>query len=95
MDKPTAKDGKRRQTPLLSGISVVVLLLLAGLVLGGVACSASGPAETGTPAEKSAVQQQSQEETVYTCPMHPEVRQSEPGKCPKCKMDLVLAEADK
>lgn len=25
----------------------------------------------------------------YTCPMHPEVVQSGPGKCPKCGMDLV------
>lgn len=35
-----------------------------------------------------------QEETVaagdvYTCPMHPEVIQSGPGKCPVCGMDLV------
>jgi Cu+-exporting ATPase len=27
--------------------------------------------------------------TVYTCPMHPEVRQTGPGKCPKCGMTLV------
>lgn len=27
--------------------------------------------------------------TVYTCPMHPEVRQATPGQCPKCGMDLV------
>lgn len=27
--------------------------------------------------------------TVYTCPMHPEVRQTEPGDCPKCNMHLV------
>jgi uncharacterized membrane protein len=27
--------------------------------------------------------------TVYTCPMHPEVQQSRPGKCPKCGMNLV------
>ena len=26
---------------------------------------------------------------VYTCPMHSEVRLNKPGKCPKCKMDLV------
>jgi Cu2+-exporting ATPase len=26
---------------------------------------------------------------VYTCPMHPEVRQNGPGSCPKCGMDLV------
>src|SRR3990172_7689997 len=25
---------------------------------------------------------------VYTCPMHPEVRQPGPGVCPKCGMDL-------
>ncbi|MEX2427541.1 MAG: copper-translocating P-type ATPase [Bacteroidales bacterium] len=27
--------------------------------------------------------------TMYTCPMHPEVRQEKPGSCPKCGMDLV------
>lgn len=26
----------------------------------------------------------------YICPMHPEVRESEPGSCPKCGMNLVL-----
>ena len=25
---------------------------------------------------------------VYTCPMHPEVRQDHPGACPKCGMAL-------
>ncbi|HZC04436.1 MAG TPA: NADH-quinone oxidoreductase subunit J, partial [Ktedonobacterales bacterium] len=29
--------------------------------------------------------------TIYTCPMHPEVRQSSPGQCPKCGMTLVPA----
>jgi Cu(I)/Ag(I) efflux system membrane fusion protein len=29
--------------------------------------------------------------TVYTCPMHPEVRSSTPGNCPKCGMPLVPA----
>lgn len=28
--------------------------------------------------------------TIYTCPMHPEIRQDHPGKCPKCGgMDLI------
>lgn len=31
---------------------------------------------------------------MYTCPMHPEVRQSTPGKCPKCGMKLVREAAD-
>ena len=30
-------------------------------------------------------------ETIYTCPMHPEVRQNHPGACPKCGMTLELA----
>lgn len=30
--------------------------------------------------------------TIYTCPMHPEVQQERPGKCPKCGMDLVPKE---
>ncbi len=29
--------------------------------------------------------------TTYTCPMHPEVQQSQPGDCPKCGMHLVPA----
>src|SRR6266851_8013699 len=33
---------------------------------------------------------------IYTCPMHPEIRQAGPGNCPKCGMALepVLASAD-
>ena len=40
--------------------------------------------------------QQSQNKLVkaktvqYTCPMHPEVVQDHPGKCPKCGMALVV-----
>src|SRR3989338_9095328 len=29
------------------------------------------------------------QETIYTCPMHPEVVKKEPGKCPGCGMDLI------
>jgi predicted RNA-binding Zn-ribbon protein involved in translation (DUF1610 family) len=28
-------------------------------------------------------------EKMYTCPMHSDVMQDHPGKCPKCGMDLV------
>nr|WP_282128482.1 copper-translocating P-type ATPase [Roseobacter litoralis] len=30
-----------------------------------------------------------QESVIYTCPMHHEVRKTEPGDCPKCGMHLV------
>ncbi len=29
------------------------------------------------------------EKTIYTCPMHPEVKKDGPGNCPKCGMTLV------
>jgi len=32
--------------------------------------------------------------TAYVCPMHPDVKSTKPGKCPKCKMDLRLAKAE-
>jgi hypothetical protein len=25
----------------------------------------------------------------YVCPMHPKIRQAEPGKCPRCGMNLL------
>lgn len=31
----------------------------------------------------------SEKPSMYTCPMHPEVQESKPGRCPKCGMDLV------
>jgi Cu+-exporting ATPase len=47
----------------------------------------------GEPAEQAPVP----EGTVYTCPMHPEVRQVGPGSCPICGMalepDIVTAES--
>ncbi len=38
--------------------------------------------EKATPAEEAAAG------TIYTCPMHPEIRQDHPGTCPKCGMAL-------
>ncbi len=28
-------------------------------------------------------------QSLFVCPMHPEVRKSEPGSCPKCGMNLI------
>ncbi len=61
-------------------ILVAVLALGAG-ALGGVGCNTSSEHGQGANSTERAVQ--------YTCPMHPEVVQSTPGKCPKCGMDLV------
>ena len=34
------------------------------------------------------------EGAVYTCPMHPEVRETQPGKCPICGMFLERVESN-
>jgi Cu+-exporting ATPase len=43
----------------------------------------TGPAKAPAPSEVEA-----SAGTIYTCPMHPEVRQIGPGHCPKCGMAL-------
>ena len=30
----------------------------------------------------------------YSCPMHPEVTSTKPGKCPKCNSDLTLSKKE-
>ena len=32
--------------------------------------------------------------TIYTCPMHPEIKQDHPGNCPKCGMNLVAEKGE-
>ena len=32
---------------------------------------------------------QTQQPSIYVCPMHPEVQSTKPGTCPKCGMALV------
>ncbi len=40
------------------------------------------------PSAAPAIETPAPEGTIYTCPMHPEVRQDHPGACPKCGMAL-------
>jgi len=44
----------------------------------------------GTPENKTSEHQHEQSEnTIWTCSMHPQIRQPEPGQCPICGMDLI------
>lgn len=42
----------------------------------------------GTADNGGASENRRRKEAVYTCPMHPEVRQNGPGSCPSCGMEL-------
>lgn len=44
--------------------------------------------EAATRPESARVMEPARSSAIYTCPMHPEVRQGGPGTCPKCGMAL-------
>ena len=46
----------------------------------------------GAPQEVRHEHQPHASETIYTCSMHPQIRQDEPGQCPICGMDLIAVE---
>ncbi|OJV17288.1 MAG: copper ABC transporter [Dyadobacter sp. 50-39] len=64
-------------------VSQLIVLLLATVFL--TACDSKTPKDGHTAHGES---------EQYTCPMHPQVIQDKPGKCPVCGMDLVAKETN-
>jgi hypothetical protein len=64
-----------------------VRLVAATLALS--ACAGANPARDAIDAQSAEVVPAAAEQAPYYCPMHPEVTSDQPGKCPKCGMDLV------
>lgn len=56
-------------------------ILAFGLILGYIIFGTSNP--------NSDRKTEHQNDQDWTCSMHPQIRKSEPGECPICKMDLV------
>src|SRR5687767_8992400 len=81
---------RQRSIWLLGRLLPVATLLAAGLVfifLLGLAQRLGWirPADTSTSATAASA------DAIYTCPMHPQIRQPTPGRCPICGMALVPA----
>ncbi len=70
---------------ILSIIAGAILLFVLGWKLSPSPEPASDEVEAEEAAENG---------TVWTCSMHPQVRQPEPGSCPICAMDLIPLEED-
>ena len=68
------------------GISLIALLGLAQRV---------GWIASGNVASSESDEDADQGDAVYSCPMHPQIRMDRPGKCPICKMKLVLVSGGK
>ena len=81
--KETAKTRLARNAPWIAlPIVAAVAFGLGGWLLGGADAPAPSMDERGA------------EERIWTCSMHPQIHQNEPGQCPICGMDLIPVETD-
>jgi RND family efflux transporter MFP subunit len=71
----------------ICGMTLIPVMAPPGANTNSAAANASSVSNF-VPAVKPAAKQK------YVCPMHPDVVSDEPGKCPKCEMDLVPMTTD-
>lgn len=65
-------------------ISLIIIVFLMGYIFRGCLTPSHMNNEPKTMAEQTPPQKQ-----IWTCSMHPQIKQPEPGKCPLCGMDLI------
>ena len=70
-------------------ILIVLSTLVIGVLLGWLIFGSAGSSNDG---ENLSEHSHVDEETIWTCSMHPQIRQNEPGACPICGMDLIPLE---
>lgn len=69
------------------------LAVLAALGIGvGIGRFLLAPEGEGSAGGRAATASTGGTETVWTCSMHPQIRQPQPGDCPLCGMDLIPAD---
>lgn len=89
MNETDNKTGIAALGTYLRAHSSKVVILLVGIVVGA---SVVGLWSSGPPAEGHAEHARAEgedTETIWSCSMHPQIRQPEPGQCPICGMDLI------
>ena len=77
-----------RETIIIVLVTLAIGLLLGWLIFGGSESTATEEHQHEHSAEEVAG------ETTWTCSMHPQIRQPEPGDCPICGMDLIPLEEE-
>jgi membrane fusion protein, copper/silver efflux system len=71
---------------------LILIVLVAGIFLGWLLFHSSKEDESTTMQEQLNHEGHDHNEeaaTIWTCSMHPQIRQDKPGKCPICAMDLI------
>ncbi len=77
-----------RKTIIVAVSTLVVGLLLGWLIFGG------SQSKTTKEQQHEYIEEEVVGETIWTCSMHPQIRQNETGDCPICGMDLIPLEND-
>ena len=80
----SSKVGQKNFWTRWSVISVLIGIFIAGLVIGLLLRSGGGPVET-----KVSIDDTDSKILFWTCSMHLQIKQKEPGRCPLCDMDLT------
>ncbi len=79
-----------KQNKKLLLVSLIIGLIM-GLAIAGLTVKKQNHKTTQTPQVTGDSQQQ---KTIWTCSMHPQIREDHPGKCPICGMDLIPLEQE-
>jgi membrane fusion protein, copper/silver efflux system len=64
---------------------VVVLVLIVGIVIGKL----MGGGDSSNKEVGTHIHDETEQEQIWTCSMHPQIQQNGPGQCPLCGMDLI------
>jgi len=68
-------------------VTVIVIIIIASIFLGWLFFHSSGEIQTNNPTQETETK-----DALYTCSMHPQIKQHAPGSCPICGMDLIPVE---
>ena len=71
-----------KKTIIYTGLALIIGLFVGYLVFSG----------SENKAEEQHAEHDAAEDTMWTCSMHPQIMQSEPGDCPICGMELIPAD---
>ena len=72
-----------------TGVKMKRLLIVLAVIFSVSALFAQGTDPSGNAKQDKSV---AKAKSVYLCPMHPDVKSNQPGKCTKCGMNLVIRE---
>ena len=72
---------------------IYIAILLGGLALGYLFFGGDASNESKQEIVQTEHEHETDENGMWTCSMHPQIMQPEPGDCPICGMDLIPAES--